>query len=56
MDPVLGHVINTAQREVPCVMRDGKIIFMTHLFNARKASLANRVPSLCGIDNPSGAC
>jgi hypothetical protein len=36
---------------------DGKIIiFMMHLFNARKAGLASRVPSLCGIDIPSGAC
>jgi hypothetical protein len=32
------------------------IIFMTHLFHARKASLASRVPSFCGIDIPSGAC
>jgi hypothetical protein len=31
-------------------------IFLTHLFNARKADLASGVPSLCGIDNRSGAC
>jgi hypothetical protein len=30
------------------------IIFLTHLFNARKASLSSGVPYLCGIDFPNG--
>jgi hypothetical protein len=32
------------------------IIFLTRLFNMRIASLASGIPSLCGIDLPSGGC
>jgi hypothetical protein len=32
------------------------IIFLTHLFNARKGSLSSGVRLLCGIDLTSGGC